>query len=265
MIDLALMKHVWRDIRHRDIRLLIIAVFFMTTIGGTCGALCSWPDGAARVLTAIIPAAEGYLPLWVCVLGAGVVGIKVSRGTLALILSRPVSTTTFVISTWLAVAIAVIVVQALYMALQAAQILIFLPSSFDLGTFVVVALKSLCVCLAASAVLVFFSTLLNGVKDSGLFFLVWFASIFLQQTKSFPVRSIEQTFLRHLAQAAVSVAERLGDIGMACVSPAVPFSTSVLFSWNLVLSLVALAAVVLASLSLAVFRLNKMELSYGAD
>jgi len=265
MINRALIKHIWRDLRHREIRILLCSILVLQSLGNVAGAFCFNPEEGVSMSKSLCNSVP-YQPIfWVLIWGAGVVGIKISRGTLALVLSRPITTSSLVVSTWLAIAIAAFITHLVYLALHSLQLLLVVPYCFNPGGMALQAFKALFTCLSTSAMLVLFSTLVSGVKDLGLVFLVFVLGQTLSATSDIPVREIKQAVLRHLCQWLADAASATGAMLQFAIRPELPMTLSLLFSWNTAVGFVSIVAITLACLSLAIARLNTLEVSYAAD
>lgn len=266
MIDKAIVLHIWKDLRHRDVRLVLVALLFFQSIAGTTLALCMMPNQYETTFQGSQLFLNLYTPFWICIWGAGVIGIKTSRGTLPLILARPVRTTTFVVSSWLAIAIFVFATQLLLIATASLQTLVFMPSALNLGALFVAASKALFVSLVGSAALICMSSLVSGIKDVGLYFLLTVGALMLIFTKQIPLKDIHPAQLQHCCEALVNFVATAGAVLMFAASPDVPISETFRgIEAEGVVALIAVAAVILTWLSLAIARMNRMELSYGAD
>jgi ABC-type transport system involved in multi-copper enzyme maturation permease subunit len=245
--------------------MLLVFCFMLQSIGGIAAGLMFDADNAVHMLEMVCQGASVRPVFWVLIWGAGVIGIKTSRGTLALVLSRPVTNSTLVVSSWFAIWVAAVATNLIYLSLHMIQILVTLPAAFDAAELGVQIVTSSLTCAVASAVLVCFSTLVTGVKDLGLFFLLYLLAQIMSSSSAIPVTDIKETIWRQLCRIAVDCMSTLSDAFVFCINPDIPMTASVLFSWNLVVSLIGIAAVVLCSLSVGIYRLNTMELSYAAD
>src|SRR5262249_29907269 len=109
------------------------------------------------------------------VFGAGAVGQDVSSGTLQLLLVRPVSRPSVLVSRWLASALAATAIVTLQLVLATLAMLArgTHPDALDLVRMV---LEAGCNAAGSTAVILMLSTLVGGLGDVGLFIATLFVS-----------------------------------------------------------------------------------------
>jgi hypothetical protein len=180
---------------------------------------------------------------------AGAVGQDVSSGTLQLLLVRPVTRPTYLLSRWLGASIAA-------WGLAAATIL--------LGAFVLVLrgtpaapvelarvlLEAATSVAGHAAVMVMLSTLVGGIGDLG----IYAATMFMAQMAA-ALAAFKQW--AWLTRASAELQGVLGpEVSLAGLAQGMPPSWFAVVSW---------ASTVTFALALGLARLNRRELSYAAD
>ena len=221
----ALMCATWRE---RLSRPLVIGIYVV---------LC-----ASQVMMAVA-GRELSTPVLAITLifGAGIVGRDVSSGTLALVFTRPVQRSTYVIAKWLAAGTAAsglsmttVVVQAVVLATRGAGV----PGA----EIVDMLAESLTLAFGVSSLVVLFSVLVPGIGDVGL----WLLLISLGQF------------------AGSRVPLRVAEEWRALLLPSLTWSATLGSSPVAWLPLVSYASTVAGCLCLATLAANRKELSYAS-
>jgi ABC-type transport system involved in multi-copper enzyme maturation permease subunit len=148
----ALLVATWRERLSRPMALLVSLLVCAAMSGGAVMSGRSLQDPAVAL---------------VLILGAGSVGRDVSSGVLALLLTRPVVRTTYLVAKWSAVSAAVTTLAG---AALVAQTLILRSKGVDIsgGELWGALFGSLTSAAGLAAVLVLFSVLVPGVADVGV-------------------------------------------------------------------------------------------------
>ena len=217
-------------------RIILIGLSFVSSLG-------------IVAVTQQLGTLEGSSAWFALILAAGAIGQEVSSGVLTLTFARPVSRASYVFSRWagaggFAAALGLVQIVAGLMAIAARGGA--MPAGADLAALVIE-----CVLLAftAAAVMIMLSSLLNGLGDVG----VW------------AIGSTVAAFVGMIAQAKnwavlAKVAEEVGLV----------FLPKVHVGWIFghgdpqVFALVSLFSTLTASLAVAVWSVNRKELSYAA-
>src|SRR5262249_27470905 len=107
------------------------------------------------------------------ILAAGAIGQDVSSGTLQLLLVRPVSRPSVIVSRWLAVVMATTAIEAGLLVLGTLAMMLrgTHPDALDL---IRMLLETACVAAGYAAVMIMFSTLVGGLGDLGLYLASYF-------------------------------------------------------------------------------------------
>jgi ABC-type transport system involved in multi-copper enzyme maturation permease subunit len=189
-------------------------------------------------------AGEGAWFVWV--LGAGIIGKDVSEGVLNLLFSRPIKRAEYVFSKWMAVGLMASAMTWLYLAVGW-SILWHLnepPAWTQMGTSLVLALL---ICFGASAALVFLSTLVPGIGDLALMFLILLAGQLLEWWVAGQPWPLVKWFLHNII---VFLFPGMGwqNMGLGDIS---------LFDW------IGYFSIVTIWLTLAVGMMNRKEITYA--
>ena len=179
--------------------------------------------------------------LFALVLSAGLVGKDVSSGALALLFTRPIRRSEYLLSRWLAGGLSAAV---LGLAVLLAQFLVLRGRGVEVSgvELLSTAGKGVTGAFGLAAVLVFFSTLVRGIGDIGL----WFVANLL-------VIVCEPAGLRRLEQELHGLLVPQVDFGRALASEPI--------SW---FAIVSYASSVTLFLGLALLMINRKEVSYAS-
>ena len=182
------------------------------------------------------------------IFAVGAIGQDVSSGTLQLLLVRPVSRPSYLVSRWLACVLATVGIVVLLLALGTLVLLArgTHPDGLDL---VRIVLESASTAAGYAAVMIMLSTLANGLGDLGLYVGTYFIVQALDALATF----------KHwdaLARACVEVRGVLGpQLPWEWLVHGTPPSWFAFASW---------ASTVTLALAVGIARLNRRELSYAA-
>jgi ABC-type transport system involved in multi-copper enzyme maturation permease subunit len=210
--------------------------------------LTAFPLGAA-VLTGTLSPLGGIAGPIALVFAAGAVGQEVSSGTLQLLLVRPVSRPSLVVSRWLAATLATtaIVVALLVLGTLGMMARGTHPDALDLIRMV---LEAGCNAAGSAAVILMLSTLVGGLGDVGLYL----GTLFVLQMFS------GLASLKHWAWLERACSELQGAL-----MPALPWGWLVFHAPPSWFAIASWASTVTLALAVGIARLNRRELSYAAD
>jgi hypothetical protein len=180
-------------------------------------------------------------------------------------LSRPVTTVSLILSTWLAVSIAAFLTHVAFVSASWLQAHLIVPSIVTPADFATKLISSFFLCFSMSAVVILLSSLVSGVRDLGILAGIFVATFLLQLSDSIPFKDIQNGFLREAASTIAFVFSHLSAGLNYFVMPRLEVHLNVVPQADLVLSLLSITAVTCAALSLAIARLNTMELSYATE
>jgi ABC-type transport system involved in multi-copper enzyme maturation permease subunit len=218
------------------IRLLLIGFQLVTSLGMVA---------VMRSLDSI----EGQGLLFGFVLAAGAIGQEVASGVLTLTFARPITRTTYVLSRWFGAGALGAGIGLAQLTLGLAIVVMRSGPAPAAGDLAALALETVTLAFTGAAVLVMLSSVANGLGDVGLWALGLFTASMLEglgQIKNWPAlvraaQELEHVFFPRL---------RLGWLfGHGDVS------------W---FTLVSVLSTLALSLALAVWIVNRKELSYAA-
>jgi ABC-type transport system involved in multi-copper enzyme maturation permease subunit len=175
------------------------------------------------------------------VLGAGLVGRDVSSGALALLFTRPIKRSEYLLSRWMAAGLAA---SALGVAVLLVQFLILRVRGVAIGgsDLLFAAAEAICGDFGMATILVFLSTLVRGIGDLGLWLL--------------------GSLIATLSETLVN--RRLGQELFRLVSPRLDWARALAsqpISW---FEIVSYASSVTLFLALALVMINRKEISYAS-
>ena len=98
----AICVTTWREFKSNKVRLIMLFLLLIAPIFQFTVQRCQNIDSLTQDLLTPSAVALAYTLLW----GVGVIGREVQHGTISLVLARPVSIVTYVVSKWLAVGLA---------------------------------------------------------------------------------------------------------------------------------------------------------------
>jgi len=235
-MNAALITALWRQRLTSPVRLVLLGALF-----GMPLLLVAFMRGAGL-------SALGNAQGLVLTLGAGMIGQDVSSGVLQLIYARPVGRPGYVMSRWLAVAVAAAGVSVLQIALAFGLLAArgVGPSAQEVMLF---AAGRVLECFGLAAVLVLLSSLVGGFGDLALYLLLNLGAGVVQmvgQVKGWP-------WVDRLA------AEILGSL-----MPTVDLARTVTSSPIAWFPIVSYASTLVLCLALAIVVVNRKELSYAS-
>lgn len=183
------------------------------------------------------------------ILAAGAIGQDVSSGTLQLLLVRPVTRPSYLVSRWLAVVLATSVILATLLTLGSLA-LVLRGSPPDAREVLLMLAEGMLTAAGQAAVIIMFSALVNGLADIGLWFACTVAVQMLTLAAQFKQWSGVITFLGHVNEV-LSPSFKLNWLAQGTPVP-----------WFAVASFVSTITLALA---IGITRLNRREISYAAD
>lgn len=235
-MNAALMLALWRQRLTSPLR--------MTLLGGLAGVPllgAAFMHGAGL---SMLGNSQGV----VLVLGAGMIGQDISSGVLQLLFARPVRRTSYVVSRWLAIAVAASAVTLLQLAAATALMATHgsAPAAQDVLVF---GLARVSEAFGLAAVLALLSSLVPGLGDLGLYLLLTIGAGVVQmagQVKGWPWLG------------------RMGAELQASLLPSIDLAHLLHASPQLWFPIVSYASTVTLCLALAIVAVNRRELSYAS-
>ena len=226
-------------IRQRFTSPMRVGLIFLLTV---------FPLGGVAIIGEISVLSGIAAPL-ALILAAGAIGQEVSSGTLQLLLARPITRPVYLVSRWLGATLAAFSIVAVVYALAT---LILLARGMPPAPLVALRLllEAICSIAGHAAVLVMLSTLAGGLGDLGLYV----ATFFVTQMISGLALIKRWDWLQRVS------AEIQGVLGPQLSWAWLPQQGAP--SW---FAIVSWASTVTLALAVGIARLNRRELSYGAD
>jgi ABC-type transport system involved in multi-copper enzyme maturation permease subunit len=205
-----------------------------------------FPLGAVAIMGTLSPLGGIAGPI-ALVLAAGAIGQDVSSGTLQLLLVRPVSRPSVLMSRWLAAALCSVAIVVTLLILGTFALLLrgTHPDALDL---IRVVLEAACNAAGSAAVIIMLSTLAGGLGDVGILLATIFVTQMFQALAAF----------KHWDWLARASGELQGvlspQLSWEWMVHQMPPSWFAIASW---------ASTVTLALAVGIARLNRRELSYG--
>jgi len=256
----AICVTTWREFKSNKVRLIMLFLLLIAPIFQFTVQRCQNIDSLTQDLLTPSAVALAYTLLW----GVGVIGREVQHGTISLVLARPVSIVTYVVSKWLAVGLAAAVCSFQAVVLEHLISSVFCPSLLWQSEFLTNGLERIFICFGAAAFLILLSSLVSGLKDlallAGILFLLTLSSGAIQILEWVPGgRSGE------MAEQISHLFSIFGQGILFILYPILPMACFFAGNFNDILSLLYYATTITCCLSLSIFVLTRKEFSYAAE
>ncbi len=183
------------------------------------------------------------------ILAAGAIGQDLSSGTLQLLLVRPVTRPSYLLSRWYAVVLATTVILASVLALGSIA-MVLRGSPPDVRELALMLAEGIFTAAGQSAVIIMFSSLVGGLGDIGL----WFACIVALQMLTLAAQFKQWA-------SVVRILHELNDV----LSPSLSLQWLMQGTPPSWFALASFASTVTLALAVGITRLNRREISYAAD
>lgn len=254
----AVCVNTWREFKGNNVRLILLTLIMLAPLASFTYRRCSYPAEISEDMMSFPVIASFITLLW----GAGCIGKERQNGTIALVLARPITIANYVISKWFAVGLASAVCALQLLLIEHAVSIYFSPSLISSTDFLVNGLERVLISFGTAAVLVFYSSLVSGIKDlallggTGLAILLCaqFASPFMYSQGT----TEQQAFFSHWVHI-------MGAACLAVFYPDIPLNDLLNGGGEYLYSVVNYACVLTVFLSLAIFFLRRKEFSYAQD
>lgn len=235
-MNVTLVTTLWRQRLTSAVRMAVLAM-----MGGFPLLALAFMPGAGL---SVLGNAQGLM----LTLGAGMIGQDVSSGVLQLLCARPVRRSDYVVSRWLAVALAGVAISVLQLAVGSALLAArgAAPSAQQIVLF---GGGRILECFGIAAVLALCSSLIGGIGDLAIYLLAGLGSGILQM-----VGQVKQW----------SWLERLASEILASLTPGIDLQRLITASPMPWAPIVAYASTVSLCLALAIVAVNRKELSYAS-
>lgn len=185
----------------------------------------------------------------ILVLGAGLIGQDISSGVLQLLFARPVTRSSYVLSRWIAVALASVAL-CIVQALLCALILSLRGAPPDIHVLLYLIGDNAFLALGLGAVITLFSTLLGGFGDLAILLVLTVTGKVLEgiaQVANSPILGRVGTEIGNFVLPKVSIAQLFGSADTP---------------WFMIASY---ASTLTLCLALAIVVMNRKELSYASS
>lgn len=256
----AICKNTWKRIIANKLRMWIVVVWMLKPIIISTLMLCLQHEFPDELYSG---SADSIYFVLIC--GSGVIGSQLNDGTLSLVLSRPVTITSFVFSKWFAISVAASVAATVQLLCELTITLSRTPAAVHFVDVATNGIERIFVCVGFAAVMVLLSALVSGIKDLGLYLLLTIVFGIFQMLSAIKPQSVPDGLARIAVKIMVPIAQQLSTVLQALLHPSIdltPILSGLLLSLN---SLTSYLAVITVCLSLAIYSLNRRELPYGAD
>jgi ABC-type transport system involved in multi-copper enzyme maturation permease subunit len=236
-VNATLIVTLWRQRLTSPVRMAVVGMLSITPLFGIAfmPGVGLGPLGNAQGL--------------ILALGAGLIGQDVSSGVLQLLCARPVRRPEYVVSRWLGVALAGIVVSLLQLGIAAAVLSVrgMAPSAQQVVLF---AAGRTIECLGLAAVLTLCSSLIGGVGDLAIYLL----------------GNLGMTILQMVAQVKQwhGLARVAGEI-QASLTPTIDLQRQIAATPMPWFPIVSYVSTVTLCLAIAIVVVNRRELSYASS
>jgi len=251
-------EHTWRELRANKLRMCLIALMILYPIVCRAQELCVRGQPSDYFST------HGVSIPYVLICVTGAIGKEVSDGTLALVLARPLTITRYVLSKWITLSTVSAICSVIQLVLE---VIVSLGWGYKLEFIDVLSngAERVLECFALVALMLFFSSLVSGVKDLALYFFLQIASSFLAMVGSLEPDRAFGWIERYLLLPFASFANQLFDMVTLLTNPSIDLDIVFLQARLGFAAVVNYLAVLTISLALAIWALNRKELPYGAD
>jgi ABC-type transport system involved in multi-copper enzyme maturation permease subunit len=250
----------WREFKSNKVRVVMLFLLLVAPLFPYTLQRCQTPDSLSQDLLTPSGIALAYTLLW----GVGVIGREMQHGTISLVLARPISIVSYVMSKWLAVAVAAAVCSFQAVLLEHLISSVFCPSLLWQPEFLANGLERILLCFGSAAFLILLSSLVSGLKDlallAGICFLLtvssWGASI---------VQYIPGGSGGKLAEQLGHICSIFGHGIIFVLYPNVPILYLIGGNYTDIQSLLSYATTITCCLALSIFVLTRKEFSYAAE
>lgn len=258
----AICVNTWRQFKSNNVRLILLTLMILLPLGGVTLMRCnaSVPVDDACLSPPFL--ATLFTLLW----GIGVIGCERQHGTISLVLSRPVSISRYVFSKWLAVSIAASICSLQALLIEQFVSVVLSPSLMFNTEFLVNGLERVLLCFSTASVLIFFSSLVTGIKDLALIAGVLFAGqLFRSFLEPLAYNSNQLFGIFHVPIVVTYLYKVCSDAYCVFLYPDIPVADILSGSAEFFTYLINYTCVITVSLSLAIFFLSRKEYSYAHE
>lgn len=256
----AIVKNTWQMCLASKLRQIVVAFLILFPLIKSTAQLCI----ENRFPHEFLSEPGGSIP-FVLACGSGCIGGQLNDGTLSLVLSRPLKISSYVLSKWLAVAIASTIASLTQYFAELIVVGFRTAHLLDVGTVLTNGIERILICFGFSAVFMFFSSLVSSSKDLAVYFVCFLTSELCGMLAQIRPETLPEGAGRIAATVLVPPVAFISDILHFVLAPNIallPLVNHFAISWT---SITAYLSVVAIFTALCVFSLNRRELPYGAD
>lgn len=213
--------------------------------------------------------AGDQMAFFVLILGIGIVGLQRSSGNLCLTFARPIERSSYILTKWLVLACAASSIAMIELACEHAIFSVYMPGLFLNIDILINLLERLATCLAASATIVFFSSMVPHTGD----FMVWGCCAFVtMQINSSCADILKSTDPDGGGGIFVSLLYYLSLCGeffcsliLSFLAPSLNVRADFLAGETCLLGITVLISNITIALLLAIWFTNRSEVNYGSS
>jgi len=250
----------WREFQANKVRIIMLTLLFLAPIVIFTMKRCSAPEALNEDLLSHPAMASFFTLLW----SAGVIGREVQNGTIALVLSRPISIANYVFSKWFAVGLAASICALEAVFCEHIISAVNCPALLWQSEFLINGFERVLLAFGTAAFLILLSALVSGLKDLAL--LAGFGFSFMVFASFSSMLHQLATNTGFLSEDCMhGLAKAFEHIFVAIIFPYLQVSAFVSGDLFALGSLVSYLTLVTCSLSLAIRALTSKEFSYAAD
>jgi ABC-type transport system involved in multi-copper enzyme maturation permease subunit len=250
----------WREFKSNKVRLVMLFLLLVAPLFQYTQQRCQSPDTLTQDLLTPSGVALGYTLIW----GAGVIGREMQHGTISLVLARPISIVSYVMSKWMAVGLAASICSFQAVLIEHLISSVFSPSLLWQTEFLTNGLERVILCFGGAAFLILLSSLLSGLKDlallAGILFLLTMSS-----SAALILEYVPGGRSGELAEQIKHWVSIFGHGILYVLYPLVPVSMFCNGNYNDIIAVLSYLTTVTCCLSLAIFVLTRKEFSYAAE
>lgn len=256
----AICINTWREFKSNKVRVIMLTLLVLGPLASFTFSRCNSMCAPGEDLITHQSIALAFAFLW----GAGAIGREVQHGTISLVLARPVTIVNYVFSKWFAVgfASAVCAVQALL--IEHGISVLLNPQLLTSLDFLYNGFERVELAFGLSAVLIFFSSLVSGLKDLAVIAGSWLAFCVAAQTAG-AVESVVRSYNPTLGALSEHTYNVMGMALLASFYPDIPLEKLLSAGGDAWGSLIFYFTVISVFLAMSIFIMTRKEFSYAQD
>lgn len=259
----AICVNTWRQFKSNNVRLILLTLLILAPLAHFTWRRCTYEYDLMEDMISYPFVASLFALIW----GVGVISCERQHGTISLVLARPLTVSRYVLSKWFAVGFAASLCSLQCLFVEHAVSVILYPPLLSNLDFVANGLERVILAFGTASMLIFYSSLVTGLKDLALIVGTLFAGmvgmqflrpILISEVCMRGAGTAGQQFMTHLTNV-------VGSGFAVFFFPNIPVSEILNGSNAIFTSTINFVCVVTVCLSLAIFFLSRKEFSYGQD